>query len=181
MDFLRDKVSNANSVWEGGKEMDQQEGSDMGKGRQSIEGIPLVQRHSGGLGHNSPGRLKYIACKPQNYPHLESRCLMRTDTLEMYWGKHLWMDWGVRGEQKLEGKTFRPHDSSDTWERSKERGPSRKSLRPQHGPEKTSARLIESPQVELPIEAGAGSCWHPYHAPSLAGSSPGRELSCLGT
>ena len=63
----------------------------------------------------------------------------------------------------------------------RERGPSRKSLRSQHRPEKTSARLIESPQVELPIEAGAGSCWHPYHAPSLAGSSPGRELSCLGT
>ena len=48
MDFLRDKVSNASSVWEGGKETDQQEGSDMGKGRQSVEGIPLVQRHSGG-------------------------------------------------------------------------------------------------------------------------------------
>lgn len=89
---------------------------------------------------------------------------------------------GLRGgEQKLKGKTFRPHDLSDTWERSKGKRTKRKSLRSQHGPEKTSARLIESPQVELPIEAGTGSCWHPYHAPSLAGSSPGRELACLGT
>lgn len=84
MDFLRDKVSNASSVWEGGREMGQQEGSDMGKGRQPIEGMPLVQKHSRGLGHNSLGRLKYVACKPQNYPHLESRCLMRTDIPEMY-------------------------------------------------------------------------------------------------
>ena len=94
---------------------------------------------------------------------------MRTDTPEMYWGKHLWMDWGSVS-RSWKGKLSDHMIHLTLGKGEGERGPGRKSLRSQHGPEKTSARLIDSPQVESPIEAGTGSCWHPYHALSLAES-----------
>ena len=90
---------------------------------------------------------------------------MRTDTPEMYWGKHLWMDWGSVS-RSWKGKLSDHMTHLTLGKGEGERGPGRKSLRSQHGPEKTSARLIEGPQAESPIEAGTGSRWRSYHAPS---------------
>ena len=137
----------------------------MGKRRQPIEGMPLVQRHSGGLGHNSLARLKYVERTPQNYPHLESRRLMRTDTPEIIEANiYEWTEgvWAEAGRENFQTRWLIWH----LGKKGKEDQVGRAS--DQHGPEKTSARLIEGPQAEWPIKAGMGSCWHPYHALSLA-------------
>lgn len=145
----------------------------MGKGQQPIEGMPLVQRHSRGLGHNSLGRLKCVECKPQNYPHLESRCLMRTDTPEMYWGKHLWMDWGSVS-RSWKGK-LSEQMTHLTLGKEGERGPGRKSLRSAQSWENLSQANRGSPSG-VAHWGRNGFMLAPLPCPVT-----GRVLSCLET
>lgn len=137
----------------------------MGKGQQPIEGMPLVQRHSRGLGTIPWGdwsalsaslRIILIWKAGAWWEQTHQRCI-EANTYE--WTEGVWAE---AGRENFQTRWLIWH----LGKKEKEDQVGRAS--DQHSPEKTSARLIEGPQAEWPIEAGMGSCWHPYHALSLA-------------